>query len=499
MVNHDGDSGVGGRGGGRVGGRRRSGRVGRRAIAFVVAIVLVAAVALAYRPVYDYYRRAIADCVEWSNSYALNSERFRAVADAADQALRGAAQDGTSAWTSGEGDAAATLRRLRAEEDADNARVTAAFGADACGARQLPNRLHDEAERFRTHATRAGRRIAELHAKTDDAVARRLDHDPAAIAAARTRLAALADGVRAMADDTTWPTDGGTGAAATRRADAGLRTALDATRRLLDGASGDADASGGASIDGRTSGAPTLADYRASETTLLDAADGVVRARNAANGIDCADAGRRCVALTFDDGPSAAVTPKVLDVLDQAGAHATFFLVGGSVGDGTASIIRRGVKDRQSYGSHTWSHVDLPRILADGTQAHELDDASKTIAQATGSPVTLIRPPHGSVDERSREYVADRLGAGLALYDVDSYDWAEGATADSVKAKVLAQVRPGSIILMHDIQPHTAAALPDLLRGLRRCGYTPVTIPELVGEYPRPGTVYYSRDNILRM
>lgn len=490
------------------GGRRGSKRIGRGVIALVVVAALVAAVALAYRPVYDYYRRAIADCIEWSNSYSLNVQRFRAVADRAERTLGDVARNGGSSASSADGDAdanddeandadaTAALRRLSAETDADASGVEAGFGAGACGARQLPSMLHDKAERFHTLATRVGDRVAELHAKTDDAVARGLDHDSDAIAAARTRLAALVAGARAMADDTSWSADGATRTAAVRRADAGLDAALDATQRLFDGESGNATSAAGTAT---SAGTATLTDHLTAEKTLLKAADGVVRARNAARGIDCADASRRCIALTFDDGPSAATTPAVLDALDHAGAHATFFMVAGSVNDATTSIINRGVGDGQSYGSHTWSHTDLPRILADGTQAHELDDASRTIAQATGGPVTLVRPPHGSVDERSREYVADRLGAALALYDVDSYDWAQGATADSVKAKVLAQARPGSIILMHDIQSHTAAVLPDLLRELRRRGYTPVTIPELVGEYPRPGTVYYSRDNILRM
>lgn len=86
---------------------------------------------------------------------------------------------------------------------------------------------------------------------------------------------------------------------------------------------------------------------------------------------------------------------------------------------------------------------------------------------------------------------------GIALYDVDSYDWAAGASARSVQWKVTAQARPGSIILMHDIHEHTAAALPHILDALHAKGYRTVTIEELTGQYPRPGYVYYSRDNII--
>ncbi|WP_156963297.1 polysaccharide deacetylase family protein [Bifidobacterium stellenboschense] len=475
-------------------------------------LLLVGAVAAAYRPAYDYYRRAIADCIEWSNSYALSVQRFRGLADEATKVIKD--------------DVPSVVPRLRAEVDADAARTPALFGASGCAARQWPGALHDKAERFRALTSRSEARIAAVHKASDALMDERLARYPQAIAAARAQLSALVAGVEALHDATT-------------------KTALDEARALLaggspsagspsagssgTGSSGTGSSSTGPSSTGSSGTMPSdisdaprsaLADYRRAREALLDAADTAVKAANRARGIDCEAASSRCIALTFDDGPNAVTTPQVLDALERAvaaqgsheqgrreqgyqgrqgrGARATFFAVGGSVTQDTRQLLARANKDGFPYGSHTWSHVDLPQIMASGAQHHELDDASAVIAQASGRPVNLIRPPHGALDEPSRAY-AEGMGAGLALYDVDSYDWSVGANAHTVKEKVLAQVRPGSIVLLHDIQPHTAAVLPELLDELRARGYEFVTIPELTGEYPRPGAVYYARDNILRM
>lgn len=466
----------------------------------VIVLLLVGAVTAAYRPAYDYYRRAIADCIEWSNSYALSVQRFRGLADEATKVLKD--------------DVPSAVQRLRAEVDADAARTPASFGASGCAARQWPGALHDKAERFRALTSRSEARIAAVHKSSDALMDERLARDSQAIAAARAQLSALVTGVEALHDATT-------------------KTALDEARALLAGGSSSTSPSSTGSSSDAPSGIsdapqPMLADYHRAREALLDAADTAVKAANRARGIACEAASSRCIALTFDDGPNAVTTPQVLDALERAvaaqgsheqgrreqderrreqghqgrqsraGALATFFAVGGSVTQDTRQLLARANKDGFPYGSHTWSHVDLPQIMASGAQHHELDDASAAIAQASGRPVNLIRPPHGALDEPSRAY-AEGMGAGLALYDVDSYDWSVGANAHTVKEKVLAQVRPGSIVLLHDIQPHTAAVLPELLDELRAQGYEFVTIPELTGEYPRPGAVYYARDNILRM
>lgn len=429
----------------------------RRPLIFGVAVcILIGGLALAYRPAYAYYRRAIADCVMWSNSYALSVQHFTESADEAGRALT----DGTPA----------SVQRLRAETGEDTSRSPAVFGAADCAAHQWPRTLHDKAESFRRLTVRSETRIAKLHKDTDAAVERKLAHDPQAVSVARTRLNTL------VADIASSGLDGG----------------------MTDGALSDAR---------HLIGTPgtTLGDYRDAQDRLLAAADRAVREESRSRGIDCADPATRCIALTFDDGPDPATTPQVIEALEHAKAargretRATFFAIGGKVGGPAQPIIRRAAGNGFQYGSHTWSHIDLPTAMDSGVQERELDASAGVIARTAGRPVDLVRPPHGAVDERSRDYIADRLGAALALYDVDSYDWSAGADERSVKEKVLAQVRPGSIILMHDIQRHTAAVLPDLLRELGRRGYTLVTIPELIGEYPRPGAIYYSRDDILRM
>lgn len=447
--------------------RNRHKRVRRIIASATAALVVVGCLAFAYRPAYNYYRRAIADCIEWSNSYALSTQRFSALND---EVMRTIPDDIPS-----------DMGTIQTEAEDDREQYPAVFGAPTCGAKQWPGSLHDRAERFHTLTSRSESRIVRLHQLTDSKMNLQLAHDPKALTAARARLAAIVEGVSALHGK-------------------GTEQSLAESRRLLEN-----PAHAHTESDAPVSSSPALADYQRAQDRLLSAADKAVKAKNRLQGIDCADPKRKCIALTFDDGPSATVTPQILDALEHTGvaknhrAHATFFAVGGAIGDQTVPFIRRAAQNGYPYGSHTWSHIDLPRIMSSGTQQTELDGSSSTIERITGQPVNLIRPPHGAIDETSRDYIANYMGAAIAVYDVDSYDWSAGATARSVETKVLAQVRPGSIILMHDIQPHTAAVLPDLLRKLERRGFTLATIPELIGEYPRPGAIYYSRDNILRM
>ncbi|HEX6700772.1 MAG TPA: polysaccharide deacetylase family protein [Gaiellaceae bacterium] len=187
----------------------------------------------------------------------------------------------------------------------------------------------------------------------------------------------------------------------------------------------------------------------------------------------------RYVALTFDDGPGR-YTARVLSLLARADARATFFVVGNRVAYWPALV--REELERHAVGNHTWDHSRLPGLDERATYA-ELARTQAAVVRATGMRPLLFRPPYERVTESSTR-VARALGLAVVLWSVDSGDSLPGATADSVARTVIASLRPGAIVVLHDIHPAGVAALPRILRAIRRLGLRAVTVPELVALDP---------------
>jgi peptidoglycan/xylan/chitin deacetylase (PgdA/CDA1 family) len=185
------------------------------------------------------------------------------------------------------------------------------------------------------------------------------------------------------------------------------------------------------------------------------------------------------VALTFDDGPSR-YTPRVLALLARAHARATFFLVGNRVRYWPG--LARTELARHAVGNHTWDHARLPGLGARKTY-RELARTQSAIVSATGVRPLLFRPPYEVMSTASTR-VARALGLAVVLWSVDSGDSLPGATADSVARTVIEHLRPGAIVLLHDIHPAAVAALPRILRAIRRRHLRAVTVPELVALDP---------------
>jgi peptidoglycan-N-acetylglucosamine deacetylase len=193
----------------------------------------------------------------------------------------------------------------------------------------------------------------------------------------------------------------------------------------------------------------------------------------------CSGRHGRYVALTFDDGPST-YTPRVR-VLRRARARATFFVIGSRAA--ARPDLVRAESLLGAVGNHTWTH---PRLvsLARRDVIRQLLLTQAAIVRATGGvrPV-LFRPPYG-VGTPAETAAVHALRLVDVRWSVDSLDSRPGATAGSVVRNVLPELRPGAIVLLHDIHPWTLGALPRILRALRHRGLMPVTIPELVALDP---------------
>jgi peptidoglycan/xylan/chitin deacetylase (PgdA/CDA1 family) len=180
------------------------------------------------------------------------------------------------------------------------------------------------------------------------------------------------------------------------------------------------------------------------------------------------------VALTFDDGPTA-LTPAYLDVLDQLGVRATFFVVGEMCRarpDLLAEIQDRG----HEVAGHGYTHRPFTE-LSEGQLRDELSETQALLPPQGHRP--FVRPPFGAMSLRSMLTCA---GAGYTtvLWSVDSGDWCNleaGAVARSFTEQTISA---GEIALLHDGQPWTIDALPTIVDSVRKAGHEPVTVGELL-------------------
>ncbi len=200
--------------------------------------------------------------------------------------------------------------------------------------------------------------------------------------------------------------------------------------------------------------------------------------------VDCADAGVKCVALTFDDGP-VDPTAHVLDILAEEEVTASFFLNGDP-------LLTRPWLARRIYaeGHEPANHGDLHESLTEHFEPEELPAqvamVSAAVRRQTGYTVELFRPPFGATDDAVKAEVA-RQGMAEVMWTLDSEDWT-GSDRDAIADRVVGQVEPGSVVLLHDPQPPTVAALPEIIERLRADGYTFVTATQAFD--PEPGGTY---------
>lgn len=196
----------------------------------------------------------------------------------------------------------------------------------------------------------------------------------------------------------------------------------------------------------------------------------------------------KLVCFTFDDGPYAPVTNKILDTLEKYNGRATFFVVGDRADTYSDEIIRAS-KMGCEIGTHTYSHVNLNSLSVPEMQ-EEIKKSCDAISKYTGKNVKVLRPPEGAANDT----VKANVGMPMVLWSVDSRDW-DYRNADKDYQTVMDNVFDGSIVLMHDLYPATADAVARLIPELAKQGYKFVTFSELMkirGVDVEPGEKYFS-------
>ncbi|MER6786080.1 polysaccharide deacetylase family protein [Streptomyces sp. NPDC000658] len=201
--------------------------------------------------------------------------------------------------------------------------------------------------------------------------------------------------------------------------------------------------------------------------------------------VDCREV--KCIALTFDAGPSEH-SARLLDILKEKQVPATFFLLGRRHAEKYPELVRRMAAEGHEVASHTWDHKILTQIAPEEIR-EELRRTNDEIERLTGRPPTLMRPPQGRTNKTVHE-ISRELGLAEVLWTVTAKDY---ATTDSalIRRRVLAQADRDGIILLHDLYDGTVPAVPGIIDALKERGFVFVTVPQLLapGEAV-PGEVY---------
>lgn len=184
----------------------------------------------------------------------------------------------------------------------------------------------------------------------------------------------------------------------------------------------------------------------------------------------------KLLALTFDDGPDARITPQVLDALAEHGARATFFVLGRQA-RAHPELLQRILDEGHALGNHSYSH---PQRTTATEAETELDKTEALIAEAAGQKPTVFRPPYGIVQGNLTQAALAR-GYTAVLWTISSAD-TRPIDADTIARNVIYTPNPGDIVLMHDGpgRQATADAVPRILRELGDAGFEFVTMPELL-------------------
>lgn len=184
------------------------------------------------------------------------------------------------------------------------------------------------------------------------------------------------------------------------------------------------------------------------------------------------------IALTFDDGPHPDFTPRLLDILKQAGIKVTFFMVGRCVVT-YPQIVKRMVDEGHEVANHSWSHPLLTELGQTSVES-QIRRTHDAIVKACGVVPAYYRPPYGEIRLSQRKRIQDTFGYCTILWDVDPLDWQPPRNSKKVHDRILEQTRAGSIILCHDIHETTVDAMTTTIADLKAKGFQFATVSQLI-------------------
>lgn len=187
------------------------------------------------------------------------------------------------------------------------------------------------------------------------------------------------------------------------------------------------------------------------------------------------DPNGKYIALTFDDGPDEQVTPRILETLEEFDAKATFYMLGRNAIK-YPYIAEMVAQDGHEIANHSITHANLNAITAAAIK-EEVSLSQQQIKDATGIAPTSFRPPYGEYNNIVLEQ-AKQTDQIVTMWTIDTLDW-QSKNTNAILHNVSMSTN-GDIVLMHDIHPTTADALPTVLKYLQDQGFEFITVSEML-------------------
>ncbi len=186
----------------------------------------------------------------------------------------------------------------------------------------------------------------------------------------------------------------------------------------------------------------------------------------------------RKVALTFDDGPDAIYTSRILDILKAEDVVATFFVLGTNV-EHFPELTKRIFNEGHLIANHSRTHADFAHLTNQEIVTMELNPTSQVVERLTGFYPMIMRPPYGSLRDDSVSLLRE-LGWRIVRWSLDTFDWdSRRNSPDQIISRIQTQHHPNAIVLMHCNGPATTRVLPDVIKTLRELGYEFVVVTDL--------------------
>jgi peptidoglycan/xylan/chitin deacetylase (PgdA/CDA1 family) len=196
----------------------------------------------------------------------------------------------------------------------------------------------------------------------------------------------------------------------------------------------------------------------------------VLRWRVFVDAVVLAPAGARGVALTFDDGPHPRWTPRILELLAERGAHATFFLMGRKA-EQYPDVVRAILDRGHGVGLHAYEHDRLFALRRERRVRSDLERGIAALERITGKRPAMFRPPIGHTNPVIAR-VVDSLDLVVVGWTISGRDGLARARPEAVAARVRRGLRDGTIVLLHDApehgdrEPAAVSALPAILDAI---------------------------------
>lgn len=195
------------------------------------------------------------------------------------------------------------------------------------------------------------------------------------------------------------------------------------------------------------------------------------------------------IALTFDDGPNTEITPQVLDILEENGVRASFFLIADAITPESARMARRAFEMGCEINNHSKTHDFMDKMAPETIRA-EIKYCTDRIVEITGIAPRFFRPPYIAVNQTLYDNVDLPFICGVGCED-----WVPEVTAQQRIDRLLSTVKDGDIILLHDMpgNKNTVEALRTVIPAWKERGFAFVTCGELFdlkGVTPKKGKIY---------